>query len=217
VTDLTLIALEHPTEVRTFEKGRFEVYRVGPMAPRRLRPLIDRRDAHAPHERPRMLAPDPHALGLQQIAQHPTPREGQLEMQLIDPPHERELRRGHWRRRVVDRRPGEREEPRLPRDREPVRPVDHRFPLGPGLRPSALAKKSNSSACCPIFACSAFTSIAGSRRSPSEPKASAACATSWRRHSVIWFGWMSKRWASSASVALLSSAAKATFALNAGE
>ena len=32
MTDLTLIALEHPTEVRTFEKGRFEVYRVGPMA-----------------------------------------------------------------------------------------------------------------------------------------------------------------------------------------
>jgi hypothetical protein len=58
-----------------------------------------------------------------------------------------------------------------------------------------LAKKSNSSACCPIFACSAFTSIAGSRRSPSAPTTSAACATSWPRHSVIWFGWTSKRWA----------------------
>jgi quercetin dioxygenase-like cupin family protein len=32
VTDLTLLALEHPTEVRTFEKGRFEVYQVGPMS-----------------------------------------------------------------------------------------------------------------------------------------------------------------------------------------
>ena len=29
--DLTLIAFDSPTEVRTFEKGRFEVYRVGPM------------------------------------------------------------------------------------------------------------------------------------------------------------------------------------------
>lgn len=29
--DLELINLDHPTEVRTFEKGRFELYRVGPM------------------------------------------------------------------------------------------------------------------------------------------------------------------------------------------
>jgi quercetin dioxygenase-like cupin family protein len=31
VTDLTLVSLEQPSEVRTFEKGKFEVYRVGPM------------------------------------------------------------------------------------------------------------------------------------------------------------------------------------------
>jgi hypothetical protein len=29
--DLTLIDFDHPAEVRTFEKGRFEVYEVGPM------------------------------------------------------------------------------------------------------------------------------------------------------------------------------------------
>jgi len=29
--DLTLIDFESPTEVRSFDKGRFEVYRVGPM------------------------------------------------------------------------------------------------------------------------------------------------------------------------------------------
>src|ERR671932_192021 len=29
--DLTLIAFDSPTEVRTFEKGRFELYEVGPM------------------------------------------------------------------------------------------------------------------------------------------------------------------------------------------
>ena len=29
--DLTLISLDTPTETRTFEKGRFEVYAVGPM------------------------------------------------------------------------------------------------------------------------------------------------------------------------------------------
>jgi quercetin dioxygenase-like cupin family protein len=29
--DVTLINLDHATETRTFEKGRFELYRVGPM------------------------------------------------------------------------------------------------------------------------------------------------------------------------------------------
>jgi quercetin dioxygenase-like cupin family protein len=29
--DLTLVNLDAPTETRTFEKGRFDVYRVGPM------------------------------------------------------------------------------------------------------------------------------------------------------------------------------------------
>ena len=31
VMDLTLVNLDSPAEVRTFEKGRFELYRVGPM------------------------------------------------------------------------------------------------------------------------------------------------------------------------------------------
>jgi quercetin dioxygenase-like cupin family protein len=30
--DLELVNFDSPTEVRTFEKGRFELYRVGPMA-----------------------------------------------------------------------------------------------------------------------------------------------------------------------------------------
>ena len=30
--DLTLLPLDEPTETRTFELGRFEVYRVGPMS-----------------------------------------------------------------------------------------------------------------------------------------------------------------------------------------
>ncbi|HEX3330830.1 MAG TPA: cupin domain-containing protein [Gaiellales bacterium] len=31
VNPLELVSLDAPTEVRTFEKGRFEIYRVGPM------------------------------------------------------------------------------------------------------------------------------------------------------------------------------------------
>jgi uncharacterized RmlC-like cupin family protein len=30
--DLELVNFDHPTEVRTFERGRFELYAVGPMA-----------------------------------------------------------------------------------------------------------------------------------------------------------------------------------------
>jgi len=30
--DLELVNFDHPTEVRTFEKGKFELYRVGPTA-----------------------------------------------------------------------------------------------------------------------------------------------------------------------------------------
>ena len=29
--DLTLVHLDRPTDTRTFEKGRFEIYEVGPM------------------------------------------------------------------------------------------------------------------------------------------------------------------------------------------
>jgi hypothetical protein len=31
VVNVTLVSLEGPADVRTFEKGRFEVYRIGPM------------------------------------------------------------------------------------------------------------------------------------------------------------------------------------------
>jgi len=145
------------------------------------------------------------------------PAKRQLEMEFVDAPHAREIGLGHRLRRVIDRRPREPQEPRLTRNRQPVRAVDHRFPLGPRSRLSAWDKKSRSRACCPIFACSALTSIDGSRCSLSPPNASAALATSCRRHSVIWFRWTSKRCTSSASVWLPSSAAKAAFALNAAE
>jgi len=77
--------------------------------------------------------------------------------------------------------------------------------------------KSSSRACCPIFACSAFTSIADSRRSASPPNTSDALATSWRFHSVIWLACTSKRCANSASVESPARAANATFALKAAE
>jgi hypothetical protein len=52
---------------------------------------------------------------------------------------------------------------------------------------------------------------------PGEPelKTSAALSNNWAFQAVIWFGWTSNIWASSASVFSPFSAAKATFALKA--
>src|SRR6185503_6851288 len=200
---------ERAEEVREDEMHRVPLRRLGP--------LVNGGDADAPHQRAYVFAPDGDALGAEEIAQHPTPGKGQLEMELVEPAHECELGLVHGRRRVIHRGPRQPEELRLCRDGKRVFATDHRFPLGPRSRPSALDKKSNSSACWPILACRAFTSIDGSRCSLSLTNASAALATSWRRHSVIWLGCTSKRWASSASGAVPSIAAKATLALNAGE
>jgi hypothetical protein len=140
----------------------------------------------AAHQRAEMVPPGDDALLLEQILQHPAAGERQLETQLVDPAHQPQRVRRHRPRRVVDRCPREPQQPRLARDRQLlVRVVDHRFPFRPGPRLSALAKKSISSDCWPILACTAFTSTAGSRASPSLPNAALAPATSCRRHSVI--------------------------------
>jgi hypothetical protein len=58
---------------------------------RGVRPAIERLDAHPTHHRGDPLAPDRDALATQQIAQHPTARERVVEMQLIDPTHDRQI------------------------------------------------------------------------------------------------------------------------------
>lgn len=77
--------------------------------------------------------------------------------------------------------------------------MNHRFQLDPRSRPSALDKKSSSSARCSIFASSTFVWIGGSRRSrrrQSHPRA----RDDLPRYSVIWFGYTPKRCANGASV-----------------
>jgi hypothetical protein len=49
-----------------------------------------------------MLATDLDALGIQEITQHPAAREGEVEMQLVHPAHDAEIRRRHGPRQVVD-------------------------------------------------------------------------------------------------------------------
>jgi hypothetical protein len=60
---------------------------------RRVRPAIQRLDAHAPHQRPHMVPVDRNALADQQMAQHPAARERTLQVQLVDPPHDRQIAR----------------------------------------------------------------------------------------------------------------------------
>jgi hypothetical protein len=58
-----------------------------------MRPAIDRLDAHPPHHRRDPLPTDRDTFASQQIAQHPTARERVVQVQLIDPPHDRQVGR----------------------------------------------------------------------------------------------------------------------------
>jgi hypothetical protein len=54
------------------------------------------------------------ALFPQQIAQHPATRERVVEMQLVDPPHHRQLNRRYWPGPVIDAAPAELQQLGLP-------------------------------------------------------------------------------------------------------
>jgi hypothetical protein len=64
-----------------------------------------------------MPTADLHTLGRQEIAQHPTAREGQVEMQLIHSAHDREIGRRHRPGHVVDAAAADPERLHLLRDR----------------------------------------------------------------------------------------------------
>src|SRR5260370_2199471 len=121
-------------------------------------PAIDRFDPHCPHQccdrTPAALAP----LGSQRAAQHPRTCERDLQVQLVEPPHQRKVRIRYWYRFVVDAASADAEERRLLRQRKSVVTVDHRFALGNPALPSAPSKKSFSRTSSPIFASSPFTS-----------------------------------------------------------
>src|ERR1700731_1641336 len=96
--------------------------------------------------------------------------------------------------------------------------INHRFALSHPALVSAPSKNSFSSVSSPILACSDFTSTAGvAGVPPPGPKISEALASSCDFHVVIWLGWTSKCSASWAMVRSPLTAARATFALKAGE
>src|SRR5450432_3798473 len=145
-----------------------------------------RRHAHAQHERTHMLPPHLEAPGLKLPAQPPGAHEGMLQMQLVKPPHQRQIGGADRLWQVVHRPAAEAQQLGLARYRQAVLSVDHSFaPSHPALL-SARAKKSNSSACCPILACSGARSTGSGPGAT--PKTSAARASNCRFQSVIWLG-----------------------------
>src|SRR5690349_1464319 len=140
-----------------------------------------------------------------------------LEVQLVNPPHDRKLSRRHRSWLIVHAAAAQTQQLRLPQQRQCVPTVNHRFALSRPALPSAPDKKSFSSVSSPIFACNVFTSTAGAAvPDPEAPNTSAALPTSCAFHAVIWFGCTSNCCANSASVFSPLMAAKATFALKAG-
>ena len=86
----------HPYLVGPLDRQPTQHVRIDLVARCRLRrvwPAIERRDPHAFHHRRDPLAADRDALATQQIAQHPAARERVVEMQLVDPSHDPQIRR----------------------------------------------------------------------------------------------------------------------------
>src|SRR5215471_3325777 len=165
-----------------------------------------------------MPAADLAPLGSQQAAQHTRPGERKFQVQPIETLHDREIGCRDWTRQVVHAAAADLQNLRLLGDRQVVLTVDHRFALSNPALVSAPSKKSFSSVSSPILACSDFTSTAGvAGVPPPGPKISEALASSCDFHIVIWLGWTSKCSASWAMVRSPLTAAKATFALKAGE
>ena len=119
---------------------------------RRVRPAIQRLDAHAPHHRRDAPAADLDRLPAQHVAQHPAARERAVQMQFVDAPHDRQVRGWYGPGLVVDAAAADVQNLCLTGDGKIVAAVDHRFALNMPALMSAPSKKSFSSASSPILA-----------------------------------------------------------------
>src|SRR5271165_1032328 len=134
-----------------------------------------------------MAASDGDVLAAQKIAQHPAARERVIQMQLVDPAHDRQVGRCHRTRQVVDAAPAELQDSGLLSQGKFVRTVNHRFALSMPALVSAPSKKSFSSVSSPILACSTFKSTAGAEPPSAgpDPKTPTAPSSSCDFHVVI--------------------------------
>src|SRR5258705_3886484 len=138
------------------------------------------------------------------------------QVERVDALHQPQVGLGHGTCQVVDVSSADAHQLGLPRDRQGVVAVDHRFALSMPALVSAPDKKSFSNASCPILACSSFRSTAGCG-ADSAPNTLAARSSNWFFQSLIWLGCTSCSFASSASVFSPLLASTATLALNSGE
>src|SRR6266446_5259626 len=97
------------------------------------------------------------------------PAKGELQVQPIETPHDREIGFRHQPWQVVDAATADVQNLCLLGDRQIVCTVDHRLALSNPALLSAPSKKSFSSVSSPILACRVFTSTAGCAVTPLPP------------------------------------------------
>src|SRR5271165_4677535 len=140
-------------------------------------------------------------------------------MQLVHPPHHRQIVRAHRRRTVIQRRARHLQQPALLHGRQHrVSTVYQRKPFRPAHGPDLLRKKSRSTVNWPIFSYNG-ASCASSAAAPSFPLALlransvAVPSSSVFFQAWIWLACTPNRLESSATVPSSRTAASATFAL----
>jgi hypothetical protein len=112
------------------------------------------------------------ANGCKQIAQHPAAGKREVHVQLIEPPHDGEIGNRGRSRQIINAAAADLEFPRLPRHRQRVRSVDHRFARGNS--PAQLQTRAerpgqkiiHQRQLADLGVAHVFTSIAGSAGSP---------------------------------------------------
>ena len=144
-----------PHLVRTVDRQTAQQVRVNPVlgvghAGARL--PVDRLHAHQPHQTAHPVPADDHALAAQMARHLPAAVECMLQVQLVQPAHQRQVLRALPKRLVVLRRATHAEQPALARQREAAAAVDHRGPLRTAQRANPRRKKSRSTGSSPIFA-----------------------------------------------------------------
>src|SRR3954454_4701724 len=102
---------------------------------------IERLYPHPPHQRLHMPAADLAPLQSQQASQHTRTGEGELQVQPIQMPHDREVGGRHRARQIINAAAADLQNFRLLGDRQIVLTVDHRFALSNPALVSAPSKK----------------------------------------------------------------------------
>jgi hypothetical protein len=156
--------VHRPHLVRPLDRQAAQQVRIDLVAGRglgRVRTAIERLYPHPLHQRLHVTTADLAPLGRQQASQHPRAGEGELQVQPVEPTHDRKVGLRHRPRPIVDAAAADVQNRSLPGDRQVVLTVDHRFALSNPALVSAPSKKSLSSISSPILACSDFTSTAG--------------------------------------------------------